>query len=275
MAERKKIRLVLADVDGTLVTKEKLLTAQAIGAVRRLREKGILFAITSGRPPLGMKMLIEPLKLDTPVAGFNGGVFTHPDLSVISTHTIPPDAARRAVELIEQHQLSAAWLYTARDWFVPNETGPHVAREAWTVKFPPIVRKDFRDQLDAAVKIVGVSDDPDAIGKCHDAFAKELHGKVSAELSQPYYLDVTNSLANKGSVIEFLARHYKLELEEIAVLGDMPNDLPMFEKAGVSIAMGQSSPAVQKKADYVTASYEDEGFAKAIEKYFLSDANGV
>ena len=69
-AGKKKIRLVLADVDGTLVTKDKVLTERAQKAVHALHEKDILFAITSGRPPLGMKMLIEPLKLTTPVAGF-------------------------------------------------------------------------------------------------------------------------------------------------------------------------------------------------------------
>jgi hypothetical protein len=266
----KKIRLVLADVDGTLVTKDKILTARAKEAVRRLHERDILFAITSGRPPLGMKMLIEPLKIETPVAGFNGGVFTHPDLTVISSRTIPREAASRSLEIMQQHKL-AAWLYTAEDWFVPDPKGPHVDREAWTVKFPPKVETDFSSYLDRAVKIVGVSDDHDTITKCEAACQDSLRGQVSAQLSQPYYLDVTNKDANKGGVAEFLARHFKLDLTEIAALGDMPNDVPMFEKAGLSIAMGQSSPEVRKKADYVTAGNEDEGFARAIEKYFLSD----
>ena len=266
----KKIRLVLADVDGTLVTKDKILTERAQKAVRHLHERGILFAITSGRPPLGMKMLIEPLKIETPVAGFNGGVFTRPNFTVISSRTIPHEAAARALEIIREHKLTA-WLYTAQDWFVPDPKGPHVDRETWTVKFPPKVEADFSGHLDRAVKIVGVSDDREAIGKCEAECQSALRGQVSAQLSQPYYLDVTNKDANKGGVAEFLARHFKLDLAEIAALGDMPNDVPMFEKAGVSIAMGQSSPEVQEKADYVTAGNEDEGFARALEKYFLSD----
>ena len=69
------IRLLLADIDGTLVTQDKVLTSQAIAAVAKLRQAGIMFAVTSGRPPRGMSMLIEPLELSTPIAAFNGGLF--------------------------------------------------------------------------------------------------------------------------------------------------------------------------------------------------------
>ena len=96
------IRLFLADVDGTLVTQDKILTDRAIAAVAKLREAGILFAITSGRPPRGMSMLIEPLQLTTPIAAFNGGVYVHPDMSVIEQQTIPDDLRGRlaGVELL-------------------------------------------------------------------------------------------------------------------------------------------------------------------------------
>ena len=91
-----KIGLLLADVDGTLVTRDKVLTDRAKDAVRRMRQAGIRFAITSGRPPKGMAMLIEPLGLDTPIAGFNGGLFVRPDLSIIEERTLAPDVVARA-----------------------------------------------------------------------------------------------------------------------------------------------------------------------------------
>src|ERR1051325_6658972 len=77
------IRLLVADVDGTLVTHDKVLTERARAAVARMRDAGIEFAVTSGRPPRGMEMLIAPLALTTPVAAFNGGMFVKADLSVI------------------------------------------------------------------------------------------------------------------------------------------------------------------------------------------------
>src|SRR5258705_5603600 len=73
---KEPIRLLLSDVDGTLVTQEKILTAEARGAAEILAGAGILFAITSGRPPRGMQTLVGDLHITTVVAGFNGGVYT-------------------------------------------------------------------------------------------------------------------------------------------------------------------------------------------------------
>src|SRR5690349_22730928 len=98
-----KIRLVIADVDGTLVTKDKILTTRAIQSVNRLREAGIAFSITSGRPPLGMKMLIDPLGLTEPIAAFNGGVFVHPDLSLMSQSFLPSEIASPVIQAIVGH----------------------------------------------------------------------------------------------------------------------------------------------------------------------------
>ena len=116
-----KISLVLADVDGTLLTKDKVLTSRAEDAVRALAAAGIAFAITSGRPPRGMAMLIEPLALRTPIAGFNGGVFVHPDLSEIESRTLDPATAKKTVELILNQGLDA-WVYTADEWLIRSWT---------------------------------------------------------------------------------------------------------------------------------------------------------
>ena len=116
------IRLFLADVDGTLVTQDKVLTDRAIAAVAKLRQAGILFAITSGRPPRGMSMLIEPLQLTTPIAGFNGGVFVRPDMSVIEQQTIPDDLTPTVIELLGAHDLDV-WVYRGADWYHPGSEG--------------------------------------------------------------------------------------------------------------------------------------------------------
>src|ERR1700679_2558216 len=117
MTQKQKISLVLADVDGTLVTEEKVLTQRAQAAVQRLRAAGIRFAITSGRPPLGMAMLFDPLQLDTPVAGFNGGLFVKRDLSIIDQKTLPSEIAHCAVELVRKHDLDV-WVYSGNEWLI-------------------------------------------------------------------------------------------------------------------------------------------------------------
>ncbi len=284
-------RLLLADVDGTLVTKEKILTDRAREAVRKMKAADIEFAITSGRPPRGMSMLTGPLGITTPLAAFNGGLFVKPDLTIIEQHVLKKDVVEAVIKIIEEHKLGV-WIYRGNDWFVHERHGAHVDREEWTVKFPPTVVDSYEGKTDDVAKIVGVSDDLDAVAKCEKAVQEAFGGKVgtkkgtpqrdvsreddaknrpavSAARSQPYYLDVTHPDANKGGVVGVLSRILKIKPEEIATIGDMPNDVSMFEKGGMAIAMGQSSDEVKKAAHEITTSSEDEGFANAVERFIL------
>jgi Cof subfamily protein (haloacid dehalogenase superfamily) len=265
------IRLFLADVDGALLTRDKVLTEAAKAAVRDLRAAGIAFAITSGRPPRGMSMLIEPLALTGPIAGFNGGVLVNPDLSVIESHTLELAAARQTLALILTQRLDA-WVYTETEWLVRCNDAPHVAREAWTVKFNARVVPEFTDaHLAHAVKIVGISDDLERVAACETAARQALGGRASAARSQPYYLDVTHPRANKGEVVTTLARYLNIPPAQIATIGDMPNDVLMFHKSGFSIAMGNASDEVKAQASAVTGSNENDGFAHAVRCFILTD----
>ena len=269
MNARRDIRLFLADVDGALVTNDKVLTEAAKDAARDLRRAGIALAITSGRPPRGMSMLIEPLALEGAIAGFNGGVFVNPDLSVIESHLLDPETSRQTLDLILGRGLDA-WVYTADEWLIRDAKAPHVDREAWTVKFDAKIVASFSDaHLAHAVKIVGISDDLDRVASCEKAAQKALGNKASAARSQPYYLDVTSPEANKGNVVETLSKLMNIPPAQIATMGDMPNDISMFLKSGLSIAMGNASDAVKARASAVTDSNENEGFAKAVRKFIL------
>src|ERR1700726_4833167 len=264
------IRLVIADVDGTLVTQEKVLTQRAAQAVSRLREAGIQFTVTSGRPPRGMAMLIDPLKLTQPLAAFNGGVLIKPDLkTVVDQKFLPAGVPENVIAAIENHGLDV-WLYTDIDWFVRDPNAPHVAREQWTVKFPPTVVKSFTGLVGRVAKIVGVSEDLARVAQCEKDVQQTGGMSISAARSQPYSLDVPHPQANKGEVVLSLSKLLNIPAERIATIGDMPNDVLMFKKSGVSIAMGNASPEVQASATYVTATNEDEGFAKALEKFVLT-----
>ena len=281
----KMIRLLIADVDGTLVTHDKLLTERARAAVAKMHAAGIEFAVTSGRPPRGMQMLIEPLALTTPIAAFNGGMFVRADLSVIEQRVLQTDVVEAAMETMGAYKLDV-WIYRGTDWFVHERHGAHVDREEWTVKFPPTVVPDFKGLTSDVAKLVGVSDDLKAVCECETAlreqFAAKVHTKqsnpqressVSAARSQPYYLDVTHPEANKGNVVTRLSEMLRIPVDQIATIGDMPNDISMFEKSGVSIAMGQASDEVKSAATYSTSSSEEEGFANAVERYVLQAAS--
>ena len=262
------IRLFLADVDGTLVTQDKVLTDRAVLAVRQLGDAGVLFAVTSGRPPRGMSMLVEPLKLTTPIAGFNGGLLVNSDMSVIEERTVAKELVLGILDLLASFSLTV-WLYQGTDWIVPDRKGPHVDREASTVRFEPIVAPDLRLFTDDIIKIVGVSDHHDIVEAAAAATRDKFGDHVTAALSQPYYVDVTNPQANKGAVVRYLSARYAIARENIATIGDMPNDILMFAHSGLSIAMGNADREVQRAARRVTTSNQEEGFANAVERFVL------
>jgi len=269
------IRLLVADVDGTMVTRDKVLTARACVAVDRLRRAGVELAITSGRPPRGMAMLVGPLGLTTPIAAFNGGIYIKPDLTtVIEQNTLPRAVAEEVVDYVLSAGLDV-WVYRGVDWFLRRTDVPHAAHEQSTVRFPPTVTRDLHGVLDGAVKIVGVSDDPPVLARVEAELRQRVGDHVSAARSEPYYLDVTHPRANKGVVVRMDARFLNVPLEQIAAIGDSPNDVLMFGVAGMSIAMGNAIPEVQRCARYVTTSNQEEGFAHAIETFILRDAPGA
>lgn len=262
------IKLLLADVDGTLVTPDKVLTDRAIDAVRRLGEAGILFAVTSGRPPRGMSMLIEPLNLTTPIAAFNGGILVNRDMSVIEQRVIPEELVVPVAELNTSFGLDT-WVYRGADWYIPDPKGAHVAKETATVRFEPKVMDGLDGLTSDVAKLVGVSDDLDAVARASQAAHDKFGDHVAAARSQPYYLDVTHPDANKGAVAKYLSRTYSIPTDNIATIGDMPNDVLMFAHSGLSIAMGNASLEVQRAARRVTTSNADEGFANAVERFIL------
>jgi Cof subfamily protein (haloacid dehalogenase superfamily) len=262
-------RLLLADVDGTLVTDEKVLTDAAKSVVCDLRGAGIAFAITSSRPPRGLRMLIEPLALKVPLAGLNGGLLVNPDLSVIECRKLDPATAKQAVALLLDQGLDV-WVYTETDWLVRDLAGPHVAREAWILQFAPTVVAAFTDvHLAHAVKIVGVSDDLDLVATCEGHARAVLGDTASTARSEAYLLDLTNPQANKGAVVLTLAKILDIAPAQIATIGDMPNDVMMFARSGLSIAMGNATDAVKAKANQVTESNNDDGFANAVRRFVL------
>jgi Cof subfamily protein (haloacid dehalogenase superfamily) len=266
------IRLVLSDIDGTLVTSDKVLTPAALSAVQSLRRAGIAFAITSSRPPRGLRMLVEPLGLDQPLAAVNGGILVRPDRTVIERHEIDPAAARQAVEMMQVHGLDV-WVYTANRWFVRDAAAPHVAREQWILKFAPKVLTEFGDaQMNQAVKIVGVSDTPERIAAAEAELRTAIDDQATIVCSQTYFLDVTSRLASKGAAVAALAKRIDITPAQVATIGDGFNDVSMFEASGFSIAMGNAADAVKAKASVVTDTNENDGFAKAMTAFILRPA---
>lgn len=263
-----KISALISDVDGTLVTRDKTLTPATIAAVAALQERGIAFAITSGRPPRGMRFFAEPLKLTTPIGGFNGGLITRPDLAPLEEHALAPDSARQAQAILAAQGIDA-WVFSGLDWLLTNPDGPHVGAEQHAVKFPPTVVANLEPALATAYKVVGVSEDHELLKRCETEMQAALGPGASVSRSQPYYLDITHPQANKGVAVQNMAALMNVPMSEVAVIGDNYNDLAMFAQSDFSIAMGNAPDDVKKKARFVTATNDADGLAEAIHRYIL------
>jgi Cof subfamily protein (haloacid dehalogenase superfamily) len=267
-----RIALVVSDVDGTLLTKDKVLTDGAKSAVRRLHEAGIGFTITSSRPTIGMRFLIEPLQIALPIGPFNGSCIVDSHLDPIEQHLIPAPAVHRALDVLNEFGTDI-WLFTNDLWLIRNAGGEYVPLEKRAIRADPTVVSDFTPYLTSACKIVGSCADPALLHRCERAMQQALGGQATAVRSQTYYLDITPPGCDKGTFVQTMARRLGISTDAVATIGDMQNDLAMFRASGVSFAMGNATEDVRKAASQVTASNEDEGFAKAIE--MILNGNGA
>jgi Cof subfamily protein (haloacid dehalogenase superfamily) len=263
-----QIRVLVSDVDGTLVTSEKVLSQRALEAVAALHSAGILFSIVSSRPPRGLRGVAEALTVTAPMAAFNGGILLTPTMSPIEAHVLPTIIARYAVQDLLTRGLEV-WVFNGEGWYVGNSATAYVARERRALQFDPISVSDFEPVLAGAAKIVGISDDVNLVARCEKELGQKLAGGAAVVRSQNYALDITHPLANKGVALAQIAARIGAPLSAIAVIGDGGNDVAMFSRGGLSVAMGNASPAVQSKADFITADNDHDGFAEAVEHLFL------
>jgi len=263
------IKLVLSDVDGTLVTRDKVLTTRAVRAVEGLRDAGIMFALTSARPPQALTRFVEPLRLETPLGAFNGGLIVDNQMRILEEKAIAKALSAPIIGVLEEHDMDV-WVYQGENWFVLDEDGPHIEHESQGCSCEPTKVANFHGLDEGILKVVGISEDPTINAAANTQINERFARDVSASQSQSYFLDVTHVEATKGHVVKFLAARYGLDTSEIAVLGDMHNDVSMFEVAGFSVAMGNALDEVQRAADVVTTTNDHEGFANAVETFILT-----
>ncbi|MFM0325101.1 HAD family hydrolase [Caballeronia glebae] len=261
-----KVELVVTDCDGTLLYTDKALGEPAVDAVRRLKEAGVRFTVASSRPGKGMRHIVETLGIDMPYASYNGGSLVKPGTwEVLSSHKLPRDVVQTSLEALAAANVDA-WVFIDDAWYLTHPEGAYVALETRTVGYEGVRVTRFDDlDLDAVDKIVGSTADTALLARVESSVQKQLEGRGHAARSQTYYLDITSLEANKGTAVRELAQLAGVPLERVAVLGDMGNDVAMFEIAGVSIAMGQASDTVQRHASLVSKSNDEDGFAIGID----------
>jgi Cof subfamily protein (haloacid dehalogenase superfamily) len=258
-----RIRMLVSDVDGTLVTPDKRLTSATTAAVRSLSHHGILFTLTSSRPAFGLRGLCKALDLDLPIGPFNGSSIVNPDMSVVTQNVVPRDSIERALELFIKNGVDV-WLFTNRAWVIARDDRHYVPFERRTIDTDPLVVEDNTPYRDAVCKLVGVSGDAALLERCEAELQALIGSRAHVARSQTYYCDVTPPGHDKGTFVETMSARTGIPPGAIAAIGDMANDVPMFARSGLSIAMGNASAMVKARADRVTSSNEADGFAAAV-----------
>jgi Cof subfamily protein (haloacid dehalogenase superfamily) len=266
------IALVVSDVDGTLVTRDKILTDAAKGAVQQLRAAGIGFTITSSRPPVGMRFLVEPLGITLPIGPFNGSSIVDGNLKPIEQHLIPVAAVQKSLDVLQQFGVDV-WLFTNEAWIIQRDDGKYVPHEQHTIQHAPVLAETFAPYVSTACKIVGASADPALLQRCEAAMQQSLGDQALAIRSQSYYLDITPPGHNKGTFVQAMAKRLNIATDAVATIGDMQNDLAMFRVSGFSVAMGNATEEVKRLATHATTSNEEEGFAGAVEMILKYNAS--
>ena len=274
LSHPERISLLVSDVDGTLVTADKSLTDAAIRAAKKLNEAGVRLSLVSSRPPAGFAMLTDPLGLTAPIGAFNGGAILDLHLAVIEQTLVPADAARIALDTFAEFGVDG-WLFTNDTWYVSDVEGAYVPKERRTLAREPVAVVSFAPFLGQVGKLVGSTKDFDALARCEGALQARLAGCATAKRSQRYYLDVTPEGADKGHAVRRIAATLGIPLDEVAVIGDMANDLAMFAVAPYRIAMGNGIDELKAMASFVTQSNEEDGFAAAVERFILPRAAGA
>ncbi|KQT54466.1 hypothetical protein ASG43_02385 [Aureimonas sp. Leaf454] len=263
------IRLVVSDIDGTLVRPDKSLAPATVEAVARLRAVGIGFTLISARPPSGLAALIETLSLETPVGAFNGATIFRPGGAIVEAHHLDEDVARGIVEAYDGLDIPV-WLFADGRWMTRRLDMPHIRQEIVAAAQEPVLAEDFGRWLGRADKVQGVCDDPERLERAEAILIARFGQRATIAKSQPYYLDATAPATDKGHGVRQLAGAFDVPLSAVAVLGDMPNDVPMFRIAGLAVAMGQAPVEVKAEAHAATLSNSADGVAAFLDRIVSS-----
>jgi Cof subfamily protein (haloacid dehalogenase superfamily) len=270
-AGERTIRLVISDVDGTLLDGSAQLTQAARDAIASLHGAGIRFTIASSRPPEGTAWLREALRITEPIAALNGALILS-ERGILSEILIARSDVHAIVNTIlnarqsREAQLDSGfdlWAFVDDEWYVTNLGGYRVAEHSRDNRMTPKMMPPITEFDQRTAKLVGVSKNADAVLACQHKL-ESMRPRISATRSKPFYLDVTHADANKGNAVSAIAQLTGVPLDEVATLGDMPTDVLMFRRTGFSVAMGNAPHEVKSTATFVTDPNTEDGFAKAI-----------
>ena len=266
------IKLIATDIDGTLLSSERIITERSLRAIRAAREKGITVAIATGRFPENAYMLLEDYGLRLPIIGVNGARIVDESLQEISSHEMNPAAVGETLNVL---------LNAGSDFFI---FGDHAICTATRQRLHHS-ELSHGDRIKAlGFQYYHGKEEVEEFVARHAVYKffvcdnmplppirQALSAVAGIDLTQSWYnnIEIMPAGVDKGQGVRDMARAMGLSMDQVMTLGDQSNDIPMLKAAGWGVAMGNASEETKSAARFVTASYAEEGFAKALETYAL------
>lgn len=265
-------KLIAIDMDGTLLREDKTVSERTKNAIKEAKEKGVQVVIATGRPIDGVTRYLEELDMydeNDCVLTYNGGLV----LKTKSREVISKIALTGA-DLHYLHNLSKELdvnihAFSEIHGLITPKNSKYTEVEA-NINGIEININDYSDiEDDHSIIKVMMIDEPEILQKAVDRLPQEVYDKYTVVRSTPYFLEFLNKSVNKGTGVELLAKHLGIKQEEVMTFGDAGNDIDMIVYAGMGVAMENGFEEVKKAANYITDSNENDGVAKAIEKFVL------
>ncbi|MEW8957491.1 MAG: Cof-type HAD-IIB family hydrolase [Moorella sp. (in: firmicutes)] len=266
-----RIRLVAFDLDGTLLNDDLEIDARTKEAIKRVRGKGIIVTLATGRMFSSARPYAVELGLDLPLVVYHGAQLRHSTTGeVLFERTVPIDLAARLIAVIRQ--FGYAYNVYLDDRLYVEKIAAENEEYAWRAGVELHLVEDMlsflKEQGKGPLKIVALRDGPE-LDPLEAAIRRQVGEGVYFTRSLPHYLEMLNPEVNKARGLQVLAEIEGVRPEEIMVFGDSYNDLQMFQYAGLAVAMANAPAEVKAAADYVTGSNNESGVAQALEKFIL------
>ncbi len=267
--QKKTFDLVAVDLDGTLLDDSRRLSCGTEQTIRNVRNRGVRVVIASARPPRTVRDIYTALELDTLQINYNGALI-HDPLTGRRIHyqpldgelamTIAADARKHAADIVVSVEILDKW-YTDR-------FEPRFATETSRLFRPDVIAPlpTFLNQPITKLMLLGV---PDVIAILYDKLTRRYAEVTRQVMCDDHLIQIMHPSVNKGDALGRVAAYYGITPERIMAIGDAPNDIDMFDHAGLSIAVGNAWPAVKADADVIVPPNNNDGVAAALQRYIL------
>lgn len=274
-----KYKLLVLDVDGTLLNDEREISKRTLAALLKVQQMGVRIVLASGRPTYGLMPLAKTLELGNYggfILSYNGcQIIRAQNGEILFERRINPEMLPYLEKKARKNGF-AIFTYHDDTLITDSPDNEYIKNEALLNNLKIIKEDEFSTAIDfAPCKCMLVSDKEEALIGLEQHWEKRLAGTLDAFRSEPYFLEVVPCGVDKANTLGALLEHLGVTREEVIAIGDGVCDVVMLQLAGMGVAMGHSQDSVKVCADYVTASNEEDGVALAVEKLILAEVHAA